>query len=126
MTCIHSYTHPDCLSCHKGVIERQDAHIERLRQMLTDAGATRALSEHDAHWFGGNAQPVPVSRPPAPVSTLELPVTMAAPVYNDQGFSVGFRITHPPGVECVFPLPSNQCSCGKTLAEVIESDDASL
>lgn len=43
----------------------------------------------------------------------ELPVTMAEPVYNDQGFAVGFRVMHPPGVECVFDQRTHKCSCGR-------------
>lgn len=57
--CVHSGMEDDCLSCHKGYINRQIAHIERLRQLLVDAGAQRALTLHDVHWFGGNAQPLP-------------------------------------------------------------------
>lgn len=48
---------------------------------------------------------------PAPA---ELPVTIAEPIYDSNGFSVGFRIVHPPGVECVFHPDTKQCPCGKT------------
>jgi hypothetical protein len=47
-----------------------------------------------------------------------LPVTMSEPITNEDGFFVGFGVTHPPGIECVFPLPNRQCSCGKTLSDL--------
>lgn len=57
--CPHSMTKSDCLPCWKSMYHRQCSHIERLRQMLVDAGAGSALAEHDAYWFGGNARPLP-------------------------------------------------------------------
>jgi hypothetical protein len=64
------------------------------------------------------APPVASQSPTATVQELlssydSLPVTISEPIYNEDGFGVGFRVVHPPGVECVFPLPSRQCSCGR-------------
>lgn len=56
-------------------------------------------------------------------AAVELPVTIAEPVFNEQGFSVGFRIVHPPGVECVFPPGTKQCSCGKMDLGVVKASD---
>lgn len=119
--CLHSMTVDDCLPCQKSDLARQRAHIDRLRQMLINVGAGEELAAHDAHWFGGNAQPLPT---PAPAQHLlartefEPPVTISEPVQNDQGFFVGFRIFHPEGVECAYSPNTHQCSCGK-----MESDD---
>lgn len=56
-------------------------------------------------------KPFPV---PNPLNLNEsLPVTYTEPVMNDDGFYVGFQVVHPPGVECVFPPNTKQCSCGK-------------
>lgn len=41
------------------------------------------------------------------------PITLTEPVYNTDGFGVGFRVVHPPGVECEFPPDTKRCSCGK-------------
>lgn len=51
--------------------------------------------------------------PSSPAPDYTLPVTLSEPVLNEDGFYVGFRVVHPPGVECVFPLDTKQCSCGK-------------
>jgi hypothetical protein len=48
-----------------------------------------------------------------PPPTYELPVTIPVPIYNEDGFGVGFDLVHPPDVECVFPPNTKQCSCGK-------------
>lgn len=48
-----------------------------------------------------------------------LPVTYPEPVFNEDGFGVGFRIVHPPGVECVFPPNTKQCSCGRMEVGVV-------
>lgn len=56
---------------------------------------------------------------PDPV-TVERPITLTEPILNDEGFYVGFRVVHPPGVECVFPSDTNQCSCGKMNIGIIE------
>lgn len=53
----------------------------------------------------------------------DLPVTIAEPIYNDQGFGVGFRIIHPQGVECVFPLDTRQCSCGRMDVGIVRTND---
>lgn len=123
--CYHSAMDDDCIACHKAEINRKAAHIDRLRRMLIDAGAVDALREHDANWFGdGYDQPLPAPAPallsrsspvqPSPPSpSYELPVTLSEPILNEQGFYVGFAISHPPGVDCVFPPTTNQCSCGK-------------
>lgn len=42
-----------------------------------------------------------------------LPIAYPEPVFNEDGFGAGFRVVHPPGVECVFPPNTKQCSCGK-------------
>lgn len=69
------------------------------------------------------------SVPATPVSTLSpleiydsLPITMSAPIYNEDGFAVGWSVVHPPGVECVFPLPTKQCSCGKMELGIVNGD----
>lgn len=58
-TCYHSMMVPDCIGCWESYVSRQIAHIDRLRQMVVDAGATQELVEHDAYWFGGNATSPP-------------------------------------------------------------------
>lgn len=50
---------------------------------------------------------------------VELPPVLSEPVYNEEGFGVGFRISHPPGVECVFPFPTGRCSCGRTDTDTV-------
>lgn len=55
--------------------------------------------------------------------TVELPVTMSEPILSEEGFGVGFRIFHPPGVACVFPADTHQCSCGKINVEAPEAAD---
>lgn len=52
-----------------------------------------------------------------PIERTALPVTIAEPVFNEQGFSAGFKLIHPPGVDCVFPPDTKQCSCGRTEAQ---------
>jgi hypothetical protein len=128
--CLHSYLVEDCLPCHKGYISRQESHINRLRQMLVDAGAADELQKHDAHWFGGNAQPLPspavvksstqqsVAQVAAASPGVSLQEFVPAPVLsevvlNDQGFASGFRLFHPPGVECAFDKRTHKCSCGQ-------------
>lgn len=54
------------------------------------------------------------------VSSYIPPVTVAEPIYNDQGFSAGFRITHPPDVECSYHPVTKQCSCGKLNIGIVE------
>lgn len=51
-SCFHSMIVDGCYSCAQGCIARQEDHIQRLRQMLRDAGAGPALDAHDLHWFG--------------------------------------------------------------------------
>lgn len=51
-----------------------------------------------------------------------LPATIPEPIYNKDGFGVGFRVVHPPGVECVYPLPTKRCTCGRLDPGVVTSD----
>ncbi len=51
------------------------------------------------------------------------PVTISEPIYNTEGFGVGFRIRHPESVECVFPPPTHQCSCGRLEIGVVRPND---
>lgn len=53
----------------------------------------------------------------------ERPVTISEPIYNDQGFGVGFRLSHPEGVECGFHPESHQCSCGRLDVGLVPADD---
>jgi hypothetical protein len=64
--CFHSGIELDCAGCLQGYVANQNAHIDRLRQMLVDHGAGMALTAHDAHWFGGNAQALPAKTPAPP------------------------------------------------------------
>lgn len=129
--CYHSGMVDDCIGCQKGLVHLQEAHIDRLRKMLIDAGAVEALREHDAYWFGGNALPLPepsavLARSKPVVQEPYTPaVTLAEPIYNEQGFSVGFRVTHPPGVSCVFDPATSRCSCGKLDLGVVSDDQIS-
>lgn len=51
------------------------------------------------------------------------PVTISQPIYNADGFSAGFRILHPPGVECSFHPVLKKCSCGKIDVGVVRNED---
>lgn len=48
-----------------------------------------------------------------PVVDYVPPITISQPIFNVDGFSAGFRILHPPGVECSYHPVVHQCSCGK-------------
>lgn len=51
------------------------------------------------------------------------PLTISEPMFNGQGFGVGFRITHP-GSECVFPEATDkQCSCGRMDLGVVKAPE---
>lgn len=57
--CFHSMVVDDCVSCWRGVVNRQHAHIQRLRAMIVELGGEEDLTAHDQFWFGGNADPLP-------------------------------------------------------------------
>lgn len=59
-----------------------------------------------------------------PEPTHPLPVTLTEPISSEDGFMTGWRIVHPPGVECVFPSDTKQCSCGRMKLGVV-SDESS-
>jgi hypothetical protein len=41
------------------------------------------------------------------------PLCVSHPVYNEQGFSRGFKVYHPPGVEHAYHPETKRCSCGR-------------
>lgn len=85
-----------------------------------------AIPEEGDHTVGSNPAGVPPVFQPLsrvlPPPAYEPPVTISEPIRNDQGFYVGFRIVHPPGVECVFPPNTKQCSCGKMDLGVVDGE----
>lgn len=65
------------------------------------------IDETDDVYLIGDGTQSARSRP------YEAPITMAEPIFGDDGFSKGFRVVHPPGVECAYRPETNQCSCGR-------------
>lgn len=56
-------------------------------------------------------------------SLTDLPPVIAQPLYNEDGFGMGFGISHPPGVECAYLEATRRCSCGRPQFGAAPSDD---
>lgn len=100
--------------------------IDRMTDITLDA-----IAEMNGEQTG---RPIPIPSgpiahtPPAPPQPFDpyapgLPPVFPEPEYNDQNFGVGFRMVHPPGVECAFPPPHNRCSCGKSAPDDTAAED---
>lgn len=57
-------------------------------------------------------------------SVYDPPATLATPIYNEDGFSVGFKVVHPPGVECAFHPEAKRCTCGRMDIGVVREDSS--
>jgi hypothetical protein len=117
---VKGYHHKYCLG-HLWQIEEDD-------QCVLIAGITEPNDYPVIDTPTSVVRPVMVPEPNVYVRPNPTPYTLPEvypePIYNDQGFGVGFRVVHPPGVECVFPPDTHQCSCGKIDVGIVSEDEA--